>query len=39
VFEVSDHELVSADEYEPAGYQRVSTVLASGKRAWVYAAA
>ena len=39
VFEVSDRELVSADEYEPAGYRRVSTVLASGKLAWVYAAA
>ncbi|MGH7696762.1 MAG: gamma-glutamylcyclotransferase family protein [Gemmatimonadaceae bacterium] len=36
VFEVSDAELASADEYEPAGYWRVSTTLASGKRAWVY---
>ncbi len=37
VFEVTDSELASADEYEPAGYKRVSTQLASGKRAWVYA--
>ena len=37
VLEVLDSELTSADEYEPAGYKRVSTTLASGKRAWVYA--
>jgi gamma-glutamylcyclotransferase (GGCT)/AIG2-like uncharacterized protein YtfP len=37
VFEVTDAELVEADRYEPAGYTRVATVLASGKRAWVYA--
>jgi len=37
VFEVTEGELASADRYEPAGYTRVSTVLASGKRAWVYA--
>jgi gamma-glutamylcyclotransferase (GGCT)/AIG2-like uncharacterized protein YtfP len=37
VFEVSESELASADEYEPAGYKRVSAMLASGKRAWVYA--
>ena len=37
VFEVTDAELASADEYEPAGYKRVATTLASGKRAWVYA--
>ena len=37
VFEVSDGELADADAYEPDGYQRVSTVLASGKAAWVYA--
>lgn len=36
-FEVSDRELDSADRYEPAGYERVSTVLASGREAWVYA--
>ena len=37
VFEVSDSELARADEYEPAGYTRISTMLASGRRAWVYA--
>ncbi|MEO5898179.1 MAG: gamma-glutamylcyclotransferase family protein [Vicinamibacterales bacterium] len=37
-FEVSELELVKADAYEPAGYKRVSTILASGHRAWVYAA-
>src|SRR5688500_14571358 len=39
VFEVSDSELASADQYEPAGYTRISTTLASGRQAWVYAAA
>jgi gamma-glutamylcyclotransferase (GGCT)/AIG2-like uncharacterized protein YtfP len=38
VFEVSDAELASADQYEPAGYTRVAATLASGKQAWVYAA-
>ena len=37
VFDVTDRELASADEYEPAGYVRIATVLASGKEAWVYA--
>lgn len=37
VFEVSDRELADADQYEPAGYARVSAMLASGKQAWVYA--
>ena len=37
VFELSDSELASADRYEPAGYQRISGKLASGKDAWVYA--
>jgi hypothetical protein len=37
VFELSEQELLDADRYEPAGYRRVSTVLASGKQAWVYA--
>jgi hypothetical protein len=37
VFELSEAELLSADRYEPAGYQRISTVLASGQQAWVYA--
>ena len=38
-FEVTERELVSADEYEPAGYARLKTTLASGREAWVYAAA
>ena len=37
VFEVSDSELANADQYEPAGYKRISAMLASGKEAWVYA--
>ncbi len=37
VFEVSDGELDDADRYEPAGYRRISAMLASGKEAWVYA--
>jgi hypothetical protein len=37
VFEVTDRELARADQYEPAGYKRVSARLASGKHAWVYA--
>ena len=37
VFEVTDRELESADRYEPEGYRRVETTLASGRRAWVYA--
>jgi hypothetical protein len=37
VFEISDIEPASADRYEPAGYKRIATVLASGKHAWVYA--
>lgn len=37
VFEVTEGELASADQYEPAGYQRVSAMLASGQQAWVYA--
>lgn len=37
VLEVSEQELALADSYEPEGYERVLTVLASGKQAWVYA--
>ena len=37
VFEISDAELAKADQYEPAGYKRISAMLASGKQAWVYA--
>jgi len=38
VFELSESELASADEYEPDGYRRIAATLASGKQAWVYAA-
>ena len=37
VFEVTDAELSRADEYEPAGYVRITGKLASGREAWVYA--
>ena len=37
VFEISDSELASADRYEPAEYQRIAAMLASGRQAWVYA--
>jgi gamma-glutamylcyclotransferase (GGCT)/AIG2-like uncharacterized protein YtfP len=37
VFELSDAELSAVDAYEPAGYERVLTTLASGRQAWVYA--
>ena len=38
-FEVTEPELAGADAYEPAGYTRMKTTLASGKEAWVYAGA
>jgi hypothetical protein len=37
LFEISDTELANADQYEPAGYKRISAMLASGQQAWVYA--
>ena len=36
--DLTDDELAITDEYEPPDYVRISTVLASGKEAWVYAA-
>ena len=36
--EMTEAELATADAYEPAGYARVAVTLASGERAWVYAA-
>ena len=37
VFEISDAELASADEYERlASYKRIAAMLASGKQTWVY---
>jgi hypothetical protein len=38
-FEVTEAELIRSDAYEPAGYVRTLTTLASGREAWVYAAA
>ena len=35
--ELSEGELAAADAYEPPPYKRISTVLVSGKQAWVYA--
>jgi hypothetical protein len=37
VFEITDEELIKADQYECAPYERVAAMLASGKQAWVYA--
>ncbi|MGH7713198.1 MAG: EthD domain-containing protein [Gemmatimonadaceae bacterium] len=34
VFEISERELANPDRYEPAGYKRISAVLASGRQAW-----
>jgi gamma-glutamylcyclotransferase (GGCT)/AIG2-like uncharacterized protein YtfP len=37
VFEITEHELATADEYEAgARYHRIYVTLSSGDRAWVY---
>ncbi len=37
VFQITDAELASVDEYEITfSYERVEAMLASGKQAWVY---
>jgi Gamma-glutamyl cyclotransferase, AIG2-like len=36
VYEVTPEEVESADKYEVAAYKRVSVLLGSGVRAWVY---
>jgi hypothetical protein len=36
VFEITQAELIQADAYEVADYQRISIVLDSGTTAWVY---
>jgi hypothetical protein len=36
VFEITPTELLAADEYEVADYERVKAQLASGLTAWVY---
>jgi hypothetical protein len=38
VLELTTEELLVADSYEPPGYKRVTVMLASGKKAWIYAA-
>jgi gamma-glutamylcyclotransferase (GGCT)/AIG2-like uncharacterized protein YtfP len=38
VFEITEQELLLADQYEPANYKRIKIVLASGKEAWIYVA-
>lgn len=37
--ELTDAELVAADEYEVDDYARVEVALSSGRRAWVYVSA
>jgi len=39
VFEVTLDEILQADEYEVEDYKRVSAMMKSGNRAWIYAAA
>lgn len=39
VFVLTDNELLAADQYEVADYQRVAVRLASGVQSWVYVAA
>ena len=36
VYEVSDAELLLADQYEPENYKRIKVELDSGKSAWIY---
>jgi hypothetical protein len=36
VFEVTEAELRSADEYEVSAYRRIAVILASGAQGWVY---
>ncbi|MEN9684537.1 MAG: hypothetical protein RLZZ28_323 [Bacteroidota bacterium] len=36
VFEITEQELLAADEYEVAQYQRIAVRLKSGLEAWVY---
>jgi len=39
VFEITDAELLQADDYEVDDYARISVQLKSGKTCWIYAAA
>jgi hypothetical protein len=38
-FEISQEELLLADQYEPEEYKRIDVKLESGKNAWVYVSA
>jgi gamma-glutamylcyclotransferase (GGCT)/AIG2-like uncharacterized protein YtfP len=38
VLEVTNEEMLLADNYEPDNYKRVTVVLESGKEAWIYVA-
>lgn len=38
IYEVSDAELIFADQYEPDNYKRKMVVLDSGRSAWIYLA-
>lgn len=35
-FEITKEELIQADSYEDADYERITVELSSGKKAWVY---
>ncbi|MFK8050812.1 MAG: gamma-glutamylcyclotransferase family protein [Halioglobus sp.] len=39
VFEITEEELLQADDYEVDDYQRISATMASGRSCWIYAAA
>jgi gamma-glutamylcyclotransferase (GGCT)/AIG2-like uncharacterized protein YtfP len=36
VFEITEHEMQQADDYEGDAYTRIAVTLASGLQAWVY---
>lgn len=36
--EITEEELLLADEYEPKNYKRIKVMLESGKKAWIYVA-
>lgn len=36
VFEITPEELLAADKYEVSDYKRISVILKSGAKAWVY---
>ena len=39
IFELTENELLIADDYETEDYKRINVVLESGKQSWVYVAA